>query len=325
MKTNTREDIFWFIQEHNPVSIADIKNKFQISSQIIHRHVKKLFEDDRVYKVWNPPRVFYFVTQKEEKQILTFSPDQSKLLDDHFVNFAANGVVTYGGDWFVSWCNKRDLDPKKEISIYEKTLAKYSYYKDRDWFIEGTQKMIQTFDTVALSKVYYLDFYSIEKYGKTLLWNLMLYAKQTNNKQLAEETLCIITDKIHTLISRDNIDAFAFIPPSIDRKVQLMDELNTGLALPLKELNLIKIFKDKPVPQKSLSKKSDRIQNASQTIFIRDNTFSSDTLLLIDDAVWSWATLNETAKKIIAKWFAKRVIGLAIVWSYKWFEVINEV
>jgi hypothetical protein len=41
--------------------------------------------------------------------------------------------------------------------------------------------------------------------------------------------------------------------------------------------------------------------------------------------VGSWATLNETAKKIKQAHIAKKVIGVAIVWSYKGFEVINEI
>ncbi len=90
-------------------------------------------------------------------------------------------------------------------------------------------------------------------------------------------------------------------------------------------LNLIKLFKEKVVAQKSLSKKEDRIINTRDIIFVLDKKFSSDTILRIDDAVWSWTTLNETAKKIKQKWFAKKVIWLAIVWSFKWFEVINEV
>jgi hypothetical protein len=34
-----------------------------------------------------------------------------------------------------------------------------------------------------------------------------------------------IKKDIYNLIKIKNIDAFAFIPPSIDRKVQLMDEI----------------------------------------------------------------------------------------------------
>lgn len=285
MKTNTREALYSFISEHNPVSIQDIKERFDLSSQMIHRHVKILFEDNRIYKVGKAPRVFYFPNKEIQTSTPIFSNFQVDILDDSFVNFAPNGEVTYGAVAFIKWCEKREIFPETEISMYIKTLEKYNRYKNAAGFIDATEKMTQTFDTVALEKVYYMDFYSIEKYGKTLLGNLMLYAKQTNNKDLAHEVLALISEKIHAFIVSENIDAFAFIPPSIDRKIQLMDTLNHGLKLSQKELHLIKIFRDKPVPQKSLSKKSDRIQNASETIFIREKNFSSDTLLLIDDAV----------------------------------------
>jgi predicted amidophosphoribosyltransferase len=48
------------------------------------------------------------------------------------------------------------------------------------------------------------------------------------------------------------------------------------------------------------------------------------TVLIIDDAVGSGATINEIAQKLKARG-AKKVIGFAIVGSYKGFEVIKEV
>lgn len=331
MKTDTRENIFWYIDKYSPVTVKNIVEEFWISKQIIHKHLTKLFSEDRIYKVWTPPKVYYFPVNFAAIPILGYVGDwddiqrNREILQKHFVDFWANGEVKYWMEWFIKWCQKRGFSAEKEIEIYKKTLDKYSKYKDEDWLIDGINKMKQSFDEVFLDKVFYLDFYAIEKYWKTLLGNLMLYAKQTSNKELAWKVLEIISDKVYKLIEKYDIDSFAFIPPSIDRKIQLMDELKNGLNLDLKELKLLKIFKDKPVPQKSLNKKSDRIINASQTIFIGDNKFRWGNILLIDDAVGSWATLNETAKKIKEKGLAKNVYGLAIVWSYKWFEVINEV
>ena len=48
-------------------------------------------------------------------------------------------------------------------------------------------------------------------------------------------------------------------------------------------------------------------------------------VLLIDDAVGSGATLNETSLKLKEKELAKKVIGLAITGSFKGFDVIQEV
>jgi hypothetical protein len=48
-------------------------------------------------------------------------------------------------------------------------------------------------------------------------------------------------------------------------------------------------------------------------------------VLLIDDFVWSWATLNETAKKLKYEWI-KEVYWFAFVGNLDLsYEVINEI
>ena len=327
MITNTRNNILKYIIKNSPVSISELKDEFKISREMIHRHINRLFNEDKIYKVWSAPKVFYFPVENNELSINEkwYNIDKDFFDIHKFAFFWPDWENKFWKEWFIAWCNKRNLDVNKEFPIYEKTTQKYDKYKTKYWLIKWIEKMNDTFDEVYLDKVYYLDFYSIEKYWKTFLWNLMFYAKQTWDRELWNMVINEIKEDIYNLIRIKWIDSFAFIPPSIDRKVQLMDEIKEWLWLDFDELNLIKLFKDKVVAQKSLNKKSDRIVNARDTIFILDKKFKSDTLLLIDDAVWSWATLNETAKKIKEKWFAKKVIWLAIVWSYKGFEVINEV
>jgi hypothetical protein len=55
----------------------------------------------------------------------------------------------------------------------------------------------------------------------------MFYAKQTGDKELMLKIFKEIKKPIFNLLKIKNIDAFAFIPPSIDRKIQLMDELKS--------------------------------------------------------------------------------------------------
>ena len=46
---------------------------------------------------------------------------------------------------------------------------------------------------------------------------------------------------------------------------------------------------------------------------------------MLDDAVGSGATLNETACKLKMKKLAAEVIGFAVIGSFKGFDVIQEV
>lgn len=217
------------------------------------------------------------------------------------------------------------MNPVSESVIYEKTIRKYQEFHDPDGFIDGMQKLGDSLGEVYLDKCFYLDFYSIEKYGKTKLGTLLFHAKQSQDKKLLALIEPLIEKSISKLIEREKVTGYAFIPPSIDRKVQLLKELEKDIALKIPSLTLTKIWRGTPIPQKSLSSMSDRIKNARDTIFIRDKDFFTDTILLIDDALGSGATLNETAKKLKDAGIAKKVIGLALVGSFKGFDIIREI
>ena len=97
------------------------------------------------------------------------------------------------------------------------------------------------------------------------------------------------------------------------------------MQLPIRALSVTKIKTEIAVPQKTLAKLDDRIENAKHTIII-DEMKHFKNILLIDDAVGSGATLNETAKQIKDKKIVQgKLIGLAITGSFKGFDIISEV
>lgn len=185
--------------------------------------------------------------------------------------------------------------------------------------------MKSSFSEVFLDELYYLDFYSIERFGKTKLGNILLYAKQGQNKFLMKEAINLVKVKILEIISKEKIEAVGFIPPTVPRAIQFQKELEKDLQLSLPKIILTKHIIDTPIPQKSLNKLSDRVENARATILYKDDDKSYNRILLIDDALGSGATLNEVAKKIKIEKGAKKIIGLALVGSFKGFDVVNEV
>jgi len=217
------------------------------------------------------------------------------------------------------------MDPLKESTIYLQTIQKYERFHDVDGYINGTQKLLDSLGEVYLDTCFYLDFYSIEKYGKTKLGTLLFHAKQSQDKKLLSLLEPLIEKPISKLIERENITGYAFIPPSIDRKVQLLKEIEKDIALKIPRLDLKKIWRGTPIPQKSLSSIGDRVKNARDTIFVENKEFYTDTILLVDDALGSGATLNETAKKLKDAGMARKVIGLALVGSFKGFDIIREI
>jgi len=205
-----------------------------------------------------------------------------------------------------------------------KTWEKYDSFR-KDGLIDGLAKIKMTFSQVNLDDLFYLDFYSIERFGKTKLGQLLLYAKQSQDKSLMKELAAAIKPKVDKVIKKYKIDGVGFIPPTVKRETQLMKELERNLQLNARMIPIVKIMTEVAVPQKTLNKLEDRVENAKKTIIVNDSKLYNN-ILIIDDAVGSGATLNETAGQIKAKGICRgKIIGLAITGSFKGFDVISEV
>jgi predicted amidophosphoribosyltransferase len=139
-----------------------------------------------------------------------------------------------------------------------------------------------------------------------------------------DEIIDIISSRVISFVKDQEIDAVGYIPPTIKREVQIMKVLEKKLNLPLPHIKLLKVTGDIAVPQKALNKIEDRINNARFSIMVQE-VRKFKKILLIDDAVGSGATMNETAIKLKSAELTSEVMGLAVTGSFKGFEVISEI
>ena len=153
----------------------------------------------------------------------------------------------------------------------------------------------------------------------------MFFAKQHQDKQQLKNLISLFYRNLECLLTTFDINAIALTPPSISRKVQILDLVDQLLDPSIPRIPLIKYSPSKIlIPQKSLKRPEDRIQNAKNTIFIREEDIDYHTVLLVDDFVGSGATLNETAIKLKTAW-VKKIIGFAFFGNLDLkYEVINE-
>ena len=326
MNNNTSVRIIEYIKLKGQAEGKELFDYFQLSDRAIRKQLKKLFEDGVLIKSGKPPKVFYSINEKKKEQEsnLILESDIEKILNERFLVITPIGEEKEGLDGFQYWCKKLNLPVEKTAKEYIQTLKKYDSYK-KDNLIDGISKFKTTFDKVYLDQIYYLDFYSIERFGKTKLGQILLYAKQSQNKSYIKELINYIKPKIEQIIKRNKIVAVGIIPPTIKREIQFIKELEKSIKDNHKLISIIKIKTPIIVPQKTLSKLPDRIENAKNTIVVNEAGIFKN-ILIIDDAVGSGATLNETAKKIRERKICKgKIIGLAIVGSFKGFDVISEV
>ena len=320
--------IITIIRASIEASPKDLSENISISRRQLHTVLKRLTEDNILEKIGRSPRVYYRIKEqvKSSKENTTLAKEEASFLDMHFNLFTETGNKLNGAEGFEKWCYKQKLPFQKTVSEYVKTRKRYLDYFGRNELINGTEKLISTkaFDRVCIDEMYYGDFYAIERFGKTKLGNLLHYAKQGQNKMLMDEISALLHAKIQNLIDEKNIDAVGYIPPTIKREVQIMSRLKTVLNFSVPHINLKKVSGLIPIPQKALSKIEDRISNARSSIVADEKRFFKK-ILLIDDAVGSGATINETACKIKMKKLAAEVFGFAVVGSFKGFDVIQEV
>lgn len=326
----TESQIVTYLKTHIDASPKDIQEAIGVSRQMLHRILNKLLAAEMIEKVGRPPKVYYRLSESiktdftsEENEI---GDEEKKFLEKHFNYFTETGNALKGIAAFSTWCNKQKLPLKKTVNEYIATRKKYLAYYGKNNVIEGTEKLQTTkgFDRICMDAIYYHDFYAIERFGKTYSGNLLHFAKQGQNKKLMQSICVSIAPNIQTIIKMHKVDAVGFIPPTIKRDVQIMRFLERELKLPLPHIQIKKVSGSIVVPQKALSKLPERITNARSSIIVDDKR-KFHSILLIDDAIGSGATINETACKIKQKGITNTVIGFAVVGSYKGFDVIQEV
>lgn len=320
----TSEKIIKYIKTKKQASAKELTDYLELSERAVFKQLNNLLAKNKITKIGNPPKVFYLLKkEKEEEPIAELDLKTKKVIEENYLIITLAGERKQGVSGFVYWCRKNNLPFEKTAQEYIKTLEKYRAFR-RGGFLNGMDKLKATFKKVNLDGVFYLDFYSIERFGKTKAGQLLLYAKQSQNKKLTKELAEDIRPKINKLIKKYKIDAVGFIPPTVKREVQFMKELEKRLQLTVKKISIVKIKTDIIIPQKTLNKLNDRIQNSQKTIIV-DEPVKYRNVLLIDDAVGSGATLNETAGQIKRRETAKKVIGFSIAGSFKGFDVISEV
>lgn len=228
MKQKTSRRIIDYIKTSGQARAKELTDHLRsIGARAVRKQLKKLIEEGVLQKIGRPPKVFYLLASRPSSDTSNHTIDKrvQTIINDRYLYISPAGEELPGWEGFMAWCRKTKQDPIRLSTVYVATLKKYDAFRMRG-LIDGIPKLRRTFPTVYLDRIFYLDFYSIEQFGKTKL--------------------------------------------------------------------------------------EDRIENAGRTIVVED-TGAYKNVLLIDDAVGSGATLNETAKQIRTKGLCRgNIIGLAI-------------
>lgn len=328
--SDTQERIVNYIRDNNQARVSDLVRALSPLGRVgLHRQLKKMIVSGAIKKIGKPPIVYYLLSDKKKETAL-FSLDKgvTSVIENNYLYISPQGEILPGVNGFVQWAtNTKQTDKIASLAaLYVETRSLYDTHRASQGWINATHKLVDTFPHVCLNKLLYADFYSLPQFGKTKLGAMMLYAKQSQNRELIGNVTRIIKPLVKSIMSTYKVDAVAYIPPSIPRTLQFMREMAAYLNSSLPTIDLVKT-RTGPiiVAQKTLEKLNERVANARDTIFIKNKEKTYNTILLIDDAVGSGASMNETAMKLIEQTGASKIIGFAVVGSFKGFEIIREV
>lgn len=316
---------------------SHIAEAIAVSRPTANRYLAKLVSDNKIIKQGSGAHVVYQIANSSYAPANTsttvstdhnFDYSQSRLLDDHFFKYDADGTILEGVEGFVLWCTQRNMDPYHMYDRFEAIQHTLAQLYNNCGLLDATQEFSKHVDIQYLDAIFYADQYRLNEFGRSKLAEMGFTGKSLQDKSLMEAVMDMIVRKLECLIKTYGIDAIALTPPSINnRTYQILNILNSKIShITLPRINLVKDYPGTiRIPQKSLKKREDRIRNARNSIYINDDTAGNyHKVLLIDDFVGSGSTLNETAAKLKAQGISE-VIGFAIVGNLDLsYDVINE-
>ncbi len=334
MKTDTRDNIIEYITRHGQARAGVLHETFRISKVAIHKQLNRLLKDGLIVRVGKPPLVFYTLLPDtiatQNIDIKNISTSSQRDIDRTFLSITPDGRLLYGMEGFIYWMQLYQKNKKVEVVANEYSqmvLFQKKLYGKNSW-IDATSKLVDTFTESPISKLLFKESYSFRTFGRTMLAKLVMHAKQTGERHLIDEISDTVKPVVEKIIVDFKIEAAAYIPPTVPRPLQFMDELESRLNLRLAKIELVKITPgDIPIAQKTLSGLNERIINARDSIYLKSNTDPAyKNILLIDDVAGSGASFNETAKKIKKSYSTvQSIIAFSLVGNLKGYDIIREI
>ncbi|HEX6462556.1 MAG TPA: hypothetical protein VFZ58_04830 [Candidatus Saccharimonadales bacterium] len=251
------------------------------------------------------------------------SAKDARAIDENFYSLTPLGEELTGRKGLIDWSLARNFDPVAKQKEYLSILQKYypPHFKSP---MNVTEKVKSALGDIAVEEIWAVDYYNFEIFGKTKLGTQVLVAKQTGDAQMIKQIVQKLEIATEYIIDKYNIEAIAFVSPTLQRPSQLMTKLDNGIPKQVPRIRVHKVGARILIAQKTLKSLEDRVLNAAQT-FVTESQVQYNNVLIIDDALGSGATINEIARQIKQKKIGRNCYGLVLVSSPSGYDVINEV
>jgi len=248
--------------------------------------------------------------------------------------------------WF-SWYKRLKFNEYMKKNIFN-SFNKVENRKKQNTFglFWITTKIHNNFpDSKIINNVFVLENYNFAYKSKSLSSYYMFLAKEKSNIWAIDYFVLNLYLKFLELNKFYKFDYIWFLESSNkNREVQIMDEIKkyflenigkqniiphpSGAPFNTKgsKIKILEISKENTyLEQKKIFDLDWRIKNACDSFKVWNIEKKNSNILLIDDVIDSWATINAIARKIIEKQNVNQIIALAWIWSLKWKIKITDI
>lgn len=327
MKLNDQQ-IIDYIVLHPGSTAASMKEIFGVVNITMYRRLSLLVKQWKIIKKWTTPRVKYYpMVNTETKNTYNIPAHISRLLTSERYQLTNTWAELIGTEWFVRRCKKRSIEPVSAAHRRHRSIQ-YIDTLTTSHGITAIQKL-DDYGYDILSNLWYGAIYALPEFGKTKQGTWMEIAKVQPNNRTFASIIQYCNQYIQAIIDTQHVDALAFAQPTAKRTMQIMRYAQKIRWAKLPVLPVEKIPGFFPA-QKTLKKRSERIENAQTTFELGAISQAYEHVLIIDDAVWSGATLVEIWRKLLETWKVKNISAFAMTGTanglfddYKHFEVLT--
>ncbi len=324
--SKTENGLYFLLHNIAQASIEDIAKAWDVSIASAKKYIKQFVDSGFLEKIGRPPKKISYILTKN-KTIYDLGEKEEQIIERYFSVITPAGRLLEGirgFEYFIQqnvgeeYINQHIINTAKKYLI---TRQEYYNYSGEKQLINITDNFKKTFqDKSAIKKAFCSDFDKLPLFGETKLYQLIKIAKAgQSNLDLMLEIISQINNDIQQIISTYNIEAVAFIPPTIMRKTQLITFWRERLNINLPQIILTKNPALLPVQQKNLSTLKEKSIHAKESIQLKQLSQNTQyqNVLIIDDISDSGATLNETAKLLLKKEIAQEIYAFTAIGANK--------
>ena len=242
-------EIVEYIKQHE-CTPKDLCAHLSVSTVTVQKYLKGLCADGYIEKVGERPSVHYRFIRPLPPLVI-----KSTSIDNHFMFLDSIGNIYTGTEAFRIWSehNLKKYPLEEKVRYYEQCIRGTKAQKQNGVYTlsekwEEFQK--KTGEDVFIQGLVCTAPYALPDFGKTKEAILLGIAKdggknsKVHMKQLVDE----FVPPLLTYLRHLKPEAVAFIPPTAERKAQLMDEIKKQFC-EISELPIICLLYTSPSPR----------------------------------------------------------------------------